>query len=75
MGVGARGGEFGVHVGEFGLDELVVSDGGGKLGAGVGVGEDEGEGGLHEAGGEGLVGGALLEGKGGMWWDREVNVP
>ncbi len=50
-----------MHVGEFGLDELVVGDGGGELGAGVGVGEDEGEGGLHEAGGR-VSGGGLAGG-------------
>lgn len=52
-GVGARGREFGVHVGELGLDELVVGDGGGELGAGVGVGEGEGECGLHDSVGRG----------------------
>lgn len=42
VGVGGGGAVFGVHVCEFGLDELVVGDGGGELGAGVGVGEGEG---------------------------------
>ena len=51
VGVGGGGAVFGVHVCELGLDELVVRDGRGELGARVGVGEGEGQGGGHEAGG------------------------
>ena len=40
---------FGVHVGELGLDELVVCNGRVELLAGVGVGEDEIESGGHDA--------------------------
>ena len=40
---------FGVHVRQLRLDELVVSDWGGELVPGVGVGEDEVESGAHDA--------------------------
>ena len=39
VGVGGGGAVFSVHVCEFGLEELVVGDGEGELGAGVGVGK------------------------------------
>ena len=48
MGKGARSLQTHVHVGELALDELVVGDGGVELFAGVGVGEDEVESGLHD---------------------------
>ena len=37
-----------MHVCEFSLDELIVRDRMGELGAGVGIGEGDVEGGLHE---------------------------
>ena len=49
IGVGRRGAGFGVHVCQLGLDELVVGDRGGELFSGVGVWEDEVEGGAHDA--------------------------
>lgn len=50
VGVSGRGAEFGVHVCQFCLEELVVRDREAELGAGVGIGEDEGEGSGHDAG-------------------------
>ncbi len=49
VGVGTGGTIFGVHVCEFGLDELVVGYGLVELSAGVGVGKNEGESGGHDS--------------------------
>ena len=43
-----------MEIGEFGLHKLVVGDEGRKLGAGVSIRKGEGEGGLHDAVGEGV---------------------
>ena len=66
MGVGAGRGEGDVEVGEFGLDELVVGERGGELGAGVGVREYEGKGCLHEAAGQFQLGNWFWGRRGGL---------
>lgn len=48
VGIGAGRSKFGMHIREFTLDELVMSNGGSELFANVGVRENEIKGGLHD---------------------------